>query len=68
MQLLYDLCISLLRKDKSKYLALFILSISSTIPVRLVHSVYFAGLTVCPLLNQSDLGRQLRQTLHILEN
>lgn len=47
----------------SKYLALFILPVSSTIPVCLVHSVYFAG-----LLNQSDLGRQLQQTLHILED
>lgn len=51
------------RERESKCLAPFILPISSTIPVCLVQGVDFAG-----LLSQSDLGRQLQQTLHILED
>lgn len=59
----HELLISLLGKDKSKYKAPFILPIGFSASASL--ECLFCSADV---LKQSDLGRQLQQTAHILEN
>lgn len=74
-KLLYDLYIALCgesnrahRKCLGKQKAVLILPISFTVAGSPMLSVCFAGPPLCEVLNQSDLGRQLQQTPHILEN